>query len=113
MKKLTKVQETFAESIGATHFYMEHYWKNGGLDEAGQSCPLRWDGMFGWVPEPAYQDIDDPHTDWILSKIDYSGVEGFSWVDFQLAVERLVKYCDDVGIICDEMDTVERMLKAL
>lgn len=113
MKKLTPEQEEFAKSIGATHYYIECYWKGGGLDEAEQCCPFRWSNSEGWVLEPEYCDVDDPTTDWVLSEIDYSGVDAFSWGDFQLAVERLVEYCHNLSIGCDELYTVEQMLKEM
>lgn len=113
MKKLLPEQEEFAKEIGVTHYYEDAYWKGGGLDEADDYCPYRWDDAEGWVLEPNYADVDDPTTDWILNKIDMSGVDAFSWGDFQLAVERLVSYCNNSSIVCEELDAVEQMMKEM
>lgn len=113
MAQWTEEQKTFASSIGATHHFNGCYWKGGGFDETGQPCPFRWDRIEGWVLAPAYADVNDSSSNWILDKIDYSGVDGFSWTDFQFAVEKLVEYCDQKGIVCDQLDTVQRMLKEL
>ena len=113
MKKLTQEQEVFAESIGATHYYMGLYWKGGGFNSRGVKCPFVWRGCTGWAVEPVYYDIDDPLAEWHLSKIDFGEAPDMKRGDFQFAVEQLVEYCHNSSILCDELDTVERMLKEM
>lgn len=113
MKKLSEEQEKFAKSIGATHFFMEYYWKGGGTTALNASCPFRWDYVDGWVLSKDYRDVDDPASDWHKDKIDFRDSCDMKHGDFQFAVERLVEYCNNSGIVCDELDVVERMLKEM
>lgn len=113
MKKLSPEQDGFAKSIGATHFFEGTYWKGGGLDEAEQCCPFRWDDLDGWVLAEDYYDVDDPEGTWREYEIDFRDADKMKHGDFQFAVERLVEYCHNSNIMCDELDTVEQMLKEM
>ena len=111
MKKLTLEQTEFAKEIGATHFFEGVYWKGGGLDAAHDRCPFGWDGKRGWVLDPNYYDVN--HSTWKEYQIDFSDSCDTKHEDFRFAVEQLVEYCRNSSVLCDELDTVERMLKEM
>lgn len=109
MKKLKPELEAFAKSIGATHINLLASYANSGSDfyrKDGHAYKYgKWHS--GW-PSLAILDTKPEFV-----KIDYSGADKFSSMDFQLAVEQLVEYCHNLSIMCGELDIVEQMLKEM